>query len=547
MKKNRLSPFLFIIPLFILVWGFFNLYFFDPFYAHAPDPEYPYLINGLNVALLEFSRIGHFDHPGTPFQVYCGLVIRITHFFAGKESIIQDVFNRPEYYLSAISFSLFFLQALLCFFIAWIGKKREITIWKLIVLQSGVLLCITMLSVFGRVIPERWIVVVSFLFIINYLLYGYKDKAPLKFAIWSGVIMGMGMATKFNFLPIILIPFFVINSNKNRIIYAFSGVASFVFFLLPIIKKFGYYRDFIVGIATHDGIYGGGEKRMFNPESVKTGISQIFSVSPTLALLIFTIVIALFLAFFYRKKHETNPQILFFAGILIIIFMQIIMVAKHFKFYYMLPLITMYPFVLFILDGFFQKIGSCKKWSLLPVILLFTIFSCLTIKQTYKDYQSEKNNKIQRDIERKFVTDNLSENNFWFVDPTWQIAPYVENGLVYGISYVCWPIYYSSELIKKNPNVITYENSEEFAQIWRGHKISVDSLVVTRTPIHIYSTFGRRTETIMDILWKAAQRNTIHLSVDTLFSSSSLGSHIMVMQNKDSQKDWNTEEYILSK
>ena len=435
MKKNSLSPFLFIIPLFILAWGFFYLSFYDPFHAHASDPEYCYLLNGLNVSLLEFNRIGHTDHPGTPFQLYSGLIMRITHVFTGKDSMAQDVFNRPEYYLSAISFSLVILQALLCFLIAWIGRKREITVWKLIVLQSGILFGVTMLSVFARIIPERWLVMVSLLFIIVYLLYGYKDRHPLKFAIWSGVIMGMGMATKFNFLPIIFLPFLLLNSKKDRFIYATSGVVSFFLFLLPVINKFGNYGSFIFGIATHDGMHGTGEKRMFDPVSVKSGFLEIFEVTPALALVLTIIVAAIGIALFYRRKQEMNRQILFFTGMIFIVLLQMLMVAKHFKYYYIHPLITMYPIILFVFDEFIQKIGNYKRWTLLPVILLFIVFTCSTAKIINGRLQYEKVSKAQREIEQQFVKSNLPKNSLWFSGyPSWRCASYEEAGIMYGLT-----------------------------------------------------------------------------------------------------------------
>jgi len=139
MKAQKFSPVLLIIPLFILAWGFYYFSLYDTFYSRNVDPEYPYLINGLNAALFEFKRIGHFDHPGTPFQIFCGLIIRITHLFTGKDSIAQDVFNRPDYYLNAINFSLIILQSVLTLLIGWIGKKRDIKIWQLVILQSVVL------------------------------------------------------------------------------------------------------------------------------------------------------------------------------------------------------------------------------------------------------------------------------------------------------------------------------------------------------------------------------------------------------------------------
>ena len=544
MKQRKLSFLLFIIPFFILGFGIFNLYFFDPFYSHAPDPEYIYLFSGLNVSLLEFNRIFHIDNPGATFQVYCGIIMRITHRLAGTDTIAQDVINRPEFYLRSISFSLIILQALLCVIVAWIGKRRGIHFWKLIILQSGVLLCSTMLWVFSRVNPERWLVVVSLLFIMVYLLYGYKDKHPLKFAIWSGVIMGMGFATKFNFLPIILLPFLFINSNKNRLIYALSGITSFFFFMLPIINKIGYFRDFIVATATHDGFYGGGEKRIFDPDKLKEGFQQLFNQSPTLIVFTLVIVISLILAVIYRKKYELNRQVLFFSGMLFIIVIQVIMVAKHYKFYYMLPLITMYPLVLFVFDEFLQKIGNDKKYTLLPVTLLFIFFTSVTTQKTYQSFQSEKKNMEQREKGLQFVS-NLPKNTLWFVcDPTWDIAPYLENAISFGLAYVKWPIYYSAELIKKNPNIMLYDNSEEMVRLWRGDQISIDSIVVTKTPIHLYYSDGRDTEFLIDLLDKVALKNNVIFSKDTIFSNHSPCSYIIVLQNNNSQKNWDTKEYF---
>ena len=68
-----------IIPLLVVAWGIFTYLFFDPFYSKSSDPEFPYLINGLNCAILKFNYIGHIDHPGTPLQIFNGLVIRMTH------------------------------------------------------------------------------------------------------------------------------------------------------------------------------------------------------------------------------------------------------------------------------------------------------------------------------------------------------------------------------------------------------------------------------------------------------------------------------------
>jgi hypothetical protein len=531
MKTRKLYPVLLIIPLFILGWGFFNLYFFDTFYSRSTDPEYPYLINGLNVAILKFKQIGHFDHPGTPFQVFCGIIIRITHLFTGKDSIVDDVFKRPDYYLNAISFSLILLQAGLTWFIGWIGKKRGIITWRLVILQSMVLFNMHLLWIFSRVIPDRWLVIVALLYIIVYLLYGYNHKHPLKFALWSGIIMGMGLATKVTFLPILFLPFLLIDTNKNRLIYTGSGILSFFFFLLPIIGKWGTHRRFLTGIATHDGIYGQGAERMFDPVRTKENFLRIFDAAPELKFLIIAIAVVLILAIIYRKKQGTNRNIVLFTGMLFILSLQIVMVAKHFNAHYLVPMFSIYPLFLFLLDDFIFKTGSCKKWTYLPVILLFITFTGFTAQRTVDYLKPIKGEMAQREEMRLYVSEHIPSNAYWFVEPTWENAPYVENGIYYGLCYCHRRQNYIPVLTNTYPNTIIYGVTEEHSKIWNTIPVCFDSLVTTATPVYVYSTSGRNAEKLIKILEAAAERNQAILTMDTVYSNENLNSHIILVKN----------------
>jgi hypothetical protein len=442
------------------------------------------------------------------------------------------VFNRPDYYLNAINCSLIILQSVLTLLIGWIGKKRDIKTWHLVILQSMVLFNTLMLWLFCRVIPERWLIMAVLLFIIVYLLYGYKNRHPLKFAVWSGIIMGMGLATKFTFLPILFLPLLLIDTNKNRLIYAGSGIASFFFFLLPIIGKLGDYRRFLTAIATHDGIYGQGEARMFDPERTKESFFQIFHVAPELRLVIFAIVVAVILSIIYRKKQNTNRNILFFTGMFFIVSLQIVMVSKHFKGTYLMPIYTIYPLFLFLLDDFFCKMGSSKKWTSVPVILLFVTFTGFSAKQTIKDIEPMKEQIIQREEMRQYVLEHVPINAFWFVEPTWESAPYVENGIYYGLCYCHRRDNYIPALVNKNPNIIIYGETEEQSKIWGKNPVCFDSIVSTAIPVYVYSTPGRNAEALINILKTAAERNQAMLIVDTMYSNYNLNSHIISIQNK---------------
>lgn len=91
---------IYFIPVISILWSLYLIHLAGPFYLNRIDPEFPYLVNGLNCARLDFSRIGHIDHPGTPFQLLTGIFIRITYWIAGQGTVVEDVITRPEFYLS---------------------------------------------------------------------------------------------------------------------------------------------------------------------------------------------------------------------------------------------------------------------------------------------------------------------------------------------------------------------------------------------------------------------------------------------------------------
>ena len=250
-RNLKQAPWLIIFPLLIVGWGIFTIRLFHPYYPWSIDPEMPYLINGLNAALLKFNRIGHFDHPGTPFQLFNGMAIRFTHLLSGKAPIAEDVFARPEHYLMGIKAVLAILQAWITLAIGMAARRKNIDHSLILILQGGVLFSDMLLWTFGRAIPERWFVITSVLFILIYIRYAYNEKNLLRFAILSGFIMAMGLATKFNYLPVLIIPLLMLNTRKQRMIYAASGLAAFILFISPILNKFREYRRFITSIATH--------------------------------------------------------------------------------------------------------------------------------------------------------------------------------------------------------------------------------------------------------------------------------------------------------
>lgn len=514
MKKNLIIS---IVPLLLLIWGLLILAFFDPFYSRSSDPEYPYLVNGLNCAILKFNFIGHYDHPGTPFQVFNGVIIRITHLISGKDPIITDVFARPEHYMHAISFSLLLLQAGLTFLIGFWGVKRKMPFWQIAILQSSFLFNDLLMWLFSRANPDRFFMIAGLIFILIYLKHGYENRSPRKFALWSGTAMALGLATKFNFLPVLLLPLLLIDTNKNRLIYIGSGIASFFIFISPIIDKFDEYYRFLKSILFHDGLYGSGESNVLNFQKMIDSTKDIFKLNPELPFLIITLIVLTYIAF--RKRNEgTKGFFYLFGGYLFIIAFQILMVSKHFKNYYLAPTFILYGFMFFTISLFLYRLMSNRRNLILASSILPVLFIVFTLGKVQKEVPVISREITQHNNIRSFVDTEISKEDIWFVEPTWESGPYKENALVYGLSYCGHREEYVPQLKDISSNVITYEGNNNQVKLWRGVDVSLDSVLSTGKNIYVFSTPGRQANLLVQMIQESVSRNQNILLVDTVFS-----------------------------
>ena len=529
-----------IIPILLLGWGIFLMTFFDPFYSRSQDPEYPYLVNGLNCATLNFNYIGHIDHPGTPFQVYNGIVIRITHLFSGNGPIAQDVFARPEHYLNAISISLFLIQAFLIFLIGLYGFKRKIPFWQILLLQASFLFSDVLMWLCTRANPDRFFMIAGLIFILIYLKHGYENRSPLKFALWSGTVMAFGMATKFNFLPVLILPLLLIDTNKNRLIYAGSGIVSFFILISPIIDKFKDYYRFLVSIFTHDGLYGSGDSNVMNFQKMKDSIFEIFKLNPELFILIIALVILTYIAIRKDDEEEVGMKgyIYLFAGYLFIIALQILLVSKHFKNYYLAPTFIIYGFMFFSISQFISRIMKHNSRLIIVCNILPVLFILLMVVKVKREFPVISKGIEQQNKIRTFVDTQISKSDIWFIEPTWESGPHVENAIVYGLSYCGHRDQYIPQLKAVNPNIITYEGNNVEVKLWRTSPISLDSVVSTGKNIYIYSTPERHASVLMKMVQETASKNQFQLLVDTVYSDRDLQTKIIRIKATNPSTIW---------
>lgn len=528
-----------IIPVLYLVWSLQLNILGGPFSLSRSDPEYPYLLNGLNCATLQFNNIGHTDHPGTPFQMITGLFVGVTHLIIGQGPIVQDVLFRPETYLAAASLFLSLLTFLLIYWLGHAGSRSSAGFTGAIILQSSFLLSSVLIDMPIRYNPDRMLVIYNLIlagFTVKYLL---TENYPARtYAIIAGILMGIGFATKFNFLPVLIIPLMLIPGFRNRLIYCCAIVVSFFIGVLPILNKFSDFRRFITGVASHDGLYGQGTQQMINWKAFAHNFGELLSNNPAYSAILIMAAGLIAAYFVDKKKFKTDQRLLMaLAGFVIASFVGFILVSKHFKVYYFAPVLSLSGLTLFVIwkvTGTLVKSGTIHTVSSIILLAVLVAVSVIPLPAQYRSRIKEKEANLKT---QQFYQSNVSGKDLLFIEPTWMAGPMVENALVYGISYVAHRHEFYQKYNQVYPNVITWEGAGKTPRLFRTADADPESILYRGGKIFIYSSPGRNAGLLLDYLDTLAVKTGTRMSRDTVFSNPDNGDRVIRVTNKEA---WST-------
>ena len=337
-KKNR--ALLFILPLIYgaLAWLYYSQGVY--FYTFSTDPTYIYLVNGTNIASGHFN-LGHFDNPGTTAHWLAGIVFYFTHLFFGQGNIVEDVINRPEFYLRA---NVIACIALLMGSVYFTGKLIAKNTGNYITAFFFQLIAISAyLNVFfmSKVCPEYIMVLIMPYYCAYIWMLSYKKSEAEGFTISTKSILFLAFITaalfvaKITCVPFILVPLFFIDTVKKTVLYIISMVVFALLILYPVWNSFkGMYMWFF-NLATHSGIYGSGKAQIIDKAEYIDHLKTIFT-DEFFFTFGFILVSVFVLAGLFTKNRENNFYKLTLSFWIVIV-LQILVVAKHFNFHYLIP------------------------------------------------------------------------------------------------------------------------------------------------------------------------------------------------------------------
>jgi hypothetical protein len=355
--------FLLILPFAYLFLGFYFNQIIGLFSMRNVDPEYVYLTNGLYMSLGHMN-VQHIDNPGTPLQMMVAVVCRVVYFIRAPHiPYIEDVMMNSDLYLNIINHVVIALTSIILYI-------SGVIIWRITSLLPYGLLIQTLpfysnltYDIIGRLTPELLLPIPALLLSIMIIktVKSKSDKLDFKTILLYGMISGFGLSIKFTYFPLLIIPLFLIPGYKDKLKYILLSLLSLFVFAIPILYNLSFIIQWIRDILIHSGHYGKGSPNvlLWNPFLHHLVTFYKFHVFLTFTWLMGFILLLIYLI--YNKK-EVNHRLLYgMTGVLIAMLVQIIIVAKHYEYRYLVPGLTLFP-ILIILSFEILKNTLRLKW-----------------------------------------------------------------------------------------------------------------------------------------------------------------------------------------
>ncbi|MCX5850116.1 MAG: hypothetical protein NTW65_11800 [Deltaproteobacteria bacterium] len=357
-------------------------------HAHGPywisynnDPEYPYLISSL--VLAESKQMILSDHPGATLQLLGAATLKISHAlnFSAKDNLEFAVLKNPEFYLTVLNMVLITFNTLLLCIIGLATFILTKNIWLSLLLQFSPFLSNAMLTQgLPRISCEPLLLFSSLLLVLILVMMVVSESFPKSvhwYLITLALVSGFGIATKVTFIPLLIIPLFVLPRLRNKIGFLFLTGLSVILWTWPIISQYErIYRWFYL-IFTHTGHYGFGKSGIIDIGVYFQNLLYLFGGNPLFFLIWFVALGFIFRFGLFSATRKIAWQDISFRVLAAVVVAQlcaVMMIAKHSSDYYLLPALSLSGFVLFLMFLYLQRINYFNRFDTKNIVFFIGIF-----------------------------------------------------------------------------------------------------------------------------------------------------------------------------
>ncbi len=439
MKKCTCRIILAIIPLIFFVFVLMYKSLITPFSYHGIDPEYAYLMNGVCLAEGNFDLSYH-DHPGTPLQCLIAVSIKIAHLFSKENHLAEDVIMNPDHYMSIVSIVLIMLNSFALYFVGILIFLYTKNLSGSILLQFSGFSSPLIFTLLPKLRPESLLFFTSIAligFTIYYLDNPDRFKSKFSVSILFAILASFGASVKITFIPFAVLPVFILKGIWRKIIYCISTIILFFIFSFPVLFHIVGFWRWITKLFLHTELYGRGETTVVDFDVLLTNIKTLFSDHTLMMTLVMIILVFTIFYSFYPNKSYTKRFFFYtLVSLSIALIIEIAVVCKHYKDYYILPF---FPFILFGILIVIElvketNIYPLKKYSFLFPFAIIVFIGFTIIPKQINNYQLEKNKFTGKQKTLEFIAENSNLKPIIIV-PSLYNSAFKEYPLFFGAIY----------------------------------------------------------------------------------------------------------------
>jgi hypothetical protein len=351
MNQRTACRILLICPLALFALSIITTNLQGPFYfGRNSDPEYAFLLNGLNIATLQAPGLD--GHPGTTLEVIEGLIILAKWavgncLFGPWESLHDAVLLRPEDYLHTISLVLNLLLSAVIYLAARRIYKLTESLLVALVFQISFGMFMNPLYAQARVSSEPLLAfaVVLLAFPLAPLVFdrdGKLSETEGRLALATGLALAFGIVTKMTFAPLLAVCLLFRRRSSLLACLAWCFAGAFAL-LFPIWTHLPKMYVWFASLLVHKERYGGGPVGFPSMDTLVSQGVSILRYEPMLVLLL-ACYGATYVAI--RKGWVRTPNgeadrvgRLLLVGTIVIV-VQVAITLKHFAMHYLLPVMV---------------------------------------------------------------------------------------------------------------------------------------------------------------------------------------------------------------
>jgi hypothetical protein len=405
-----------ILLVFPAIFLFFALSFNRTHFGN--DPEYAYLLNGINIGMLK--PVGHTDNPGTTVQIFSAVVLRCAYLIQPdkSEGFQKYILRNADRHIELERKILIAINGIVMLLLGFISLILLRNLWLSLLLQIMPFTSVNLTEhVFTKVSPEPVLLIVTAALILLIFRYYFSLKRDEKInVLLIALVAGFGIATKATFLPLILIPLLLLNSWMLRKRFLLFLGLFFIVFTLPAVPEYPHMAKWFLLLSSHTGTYGAGGLGIFNVAQYLNNLVEICLINPILlvTLLVSVLIISLkLIKSSFKQEFKSNKTFRIVTALAISQLAGILMVAKHYHAnHYLAPELCMVAANwIFIIIYLKEKLPDNyrKVMVFVPILFLLIVATLVIMNRSY--LQEANQGYIQSNQDYNKMT-QLLENEF---------------------------------------------------------------------------------------------------------------------------------------